>query len=133
MLEKNPKTVKVVFKNFPLRKHRFAAKAAAAALAARRQEKFWEFHDELFKNYGQLSDKKIDEIARKLGLDEAQFKKDRKDPLILAKVREDYQEGINSGVKGTPTIFVNGRRVRSRNVQGFQDIIEKELEKTKKQ
>jgi len=80
-----------------------------------------------------VNPKKIDEIARKLGLDEAQFKKDRKDPLILATVREDYQEGINSGVKGTPTIFVNGRRVRSRNVQGFQDIIEKELEKTKKQ
>jgi len=57
VLEKNPKTVKVVFKNFPLRKHRFAAKAAAAALVAGRQEKFWEFHDELFKNYGQLSDK----------------------------------------------------------------------------
>lgn len=133
MLKKNPKTVKVVFKNFPLRNHRFAAKAAAAALAAGRQGKFWEFHDELFKNYGQLSDKKINEIAQKLGLNEAHFKKDRKDPLILAKVREDYQEGINSGVRGVPAVFVNGRRVRSRNVQGFQDIIEKELKKTKKQ
>ena len=125
--------MKVVFKNFPLRKHRFAAKAAAAALAAGRQGKFWEFHDELFKNYRQLSDKKINEIAQKMGLNEAQFKKDRKDPLILAKVREDYQEGINSGVRGVPAVFVNGRRVRSRNVQGFQDIIEKELKKTKKQ
>jgi len=131
VLKKNPKTVKVVFKNFPLRKHRFAAKAAAASLAAGRQGKFWEFHDELFKNYRKLNDKKIDEIAKKLGVDEAQFKKDRKDPLILAKVREDYQEGINSGVRGVPAVFVNGRRVRSRNVQGFQDIIEKELKKTK--
>jgi len=133
VLDKNPKAVKIVFKNFPLRKHRFAAKAAAAALAAGRQGKFWEFHDELFKNYRKLSDKKIDEIAKKLGLDKVQFRKDRKDPLILAKVREDYQEGINSGVKGVPAVFVNGRRVRSRNVKGFQDIIEKELKKTKKQ
>ncbi len=133
MLKNNPQTVKVVFKNFPLRTHRFAATAATAALAAGRQGKFWEFHDELFRDYQRLSDTKINEIARKLGLNEAQFTKDLKDPLILAKIREDYQEGINSDVKGIPAIFVNGKRVRSRSVQGFQDIIEKELKNTKKQ
>ena len=73
----------------------------------------------------------IDEVAKKLGLNKAQFKKDRKDPRILAKVREDYQEGINSGVRGVPAVFVNGRRVRSRSVQGFQAIIERELKKLK--
>jgi protein-disulfide isomerase len=130
VLKKYPQSVKLVFKNFPLRNHRFAAKAAAAALAANRQGKFWEFYDELFKNYNRLSDKKISEIARKLGLNEAQFKRDRKDPLILAKIRKDYQEGMKLGVKGIPTVFVNGRRVRSRSVQGFQAIIERELKKT---
>jgi protein-disulfide isomerase len=131
VLKKYPQSVKLVFKNFPLRNHRFAAKAAAAALAANRQGKFWEFYDELFKNYNRLSDKKISEIARKLGLNEAQFKRDRKDPLILAKIRKDYQEGMKLGVKGIPTVFVNGRRVRSRSVQGFQAIIERELKKLK--
>lgn len=131
VLKKYPQSVKLVFKNFPLRNHRFAAKAAAAALAADRQGKFWEFYDELFKNYNRLSDKKISEIARKLGLNEAQFKRDRKDPLILAKIRKDYQEGMKLGVKGIPTVFVNGRRVRSRSVQGFQAIIERELKKLK--
>ncbi len=131
VLKKYPQSVKLVFKNFPLRNHRFAAKAAAAALAANRQGKFWEFYDELFKNYNRLSDKKISEIARKLRLNEAQFKRDRKDPLILAKIRKDYQEGMKLGVKGIPTVFVNGRRVRSRSVQGFQAIIERELKKLK--
>ena len=131
VLKKYPQSVKLVFKNFPLRNHRFAAKAAAAALAANRQGKFWEFYDELFKNYNRLSDKKISEIAHKLGLNEAQFKRDRKDPLILAKIRKDYQEGMKLGVKGIPTVFVNGRRVRSRSVQGFQAIIERELKKLK--
>jgi len=131
VLKKYPQSVKLVFKNFPLRNHRLAAKAAAAALAANRQGKFWEFYDELFKNYNRLSDKKISEIARKLGLNEAQFKRDRKDPLILAKIRKDYQEGMKLGVKGIPTVFVNGRRVRSRSVQGFQAIIERELKKLK--
>ena len=124
--------MKVVFKNFPLRNHRFAWKAATAALAAGKQGKFWEFHDELFKNYRRLSDKKINEIPRKLELDEVQFLKDSKDPLIAAKIREDYQEGIRCGVKGIPTVFVNGKRVRGRSLQGFQDLIQKELKKRKK-
>ncbi|UCE56957.1 MAG: hypothetical protein JSV31_01505, partial [Desulfobacterales bacterium] len=51
MLEKNPTSVKIVFKNFPLRNHKYAATAAVAAIAADRQGKFWEFHDELFKVY----------------------------------------------------------------------------------
>ena len=73
-LKKYPKSVKIVFKNFPLSSHKFAKKAAAAALAAGRQGKFWEFHDELFKNYRNLDDKKILEIAKKLELEEARFK-----------------------------------------------------------
>ncbi|MCJ7682656.1 MAG: thioredoxin domain-containing protein, partial [Desulfobacteraceae bacterium] len=68
MLKKYPESVRIVFKNYPLKNHKFAAKAATAALSAGRQGKFWEFHDELFKNYRQLSDKKLNEIARKLDL-----------------------------------------------------------------
>ena len=131
VLEKNPQSVKLVFKNFPLRSHAFAQKAAVAALAAGRQNKFWDYHDELFKNYNRLNDKKFSEIARKLGLNEEQFEKDRKDPLILAKVQRDYQEGIDSGVRGTPTVFVNGKRLKNRSMGGFQAIIKKEVRKLK--
>ncbi len=129
MLEKYPRDVKLVFKNFPIRSHRFAVKAAAAALAAGRQQKFWEFHDALFKNYKQLNDAKIKEISRTLGLDETQFEEQRKNPAIMNRIRRDYQEGIKLGVRGTPTIFINGRQVRNRSMQNMEALIEKELKK----
>jgi len=132
LLKKYPESVRIVFKNYPLKNHKFAAKAAAAALAAERQGKFWEFHDELFKNYRQLSDKKLNEIARKLDLNEAQFQEDRKDPEIVAKVQADYQEGSKIGVRGIPAVFVNGRRISNRDLKTIGSIIEKEIKKTKK-
>ena len=132
LLKKYPESVKIVFKNYPLKNHKFAAKAATAALSAGRQGKFWEFHDELFKNYRQLSDKKLNEIARKLSLNEPQFQEDRKDPEIVAKVQTDYQEGSNIGVRGIPAVFVNGRRIGNRDLRTIGAIIEKELKKAKK-
>jgi len=74
VLDKYPKEVKLVFKNFPLSKHKFARKAATAALAAKAQGRFWEFHDELFENHRNLNDVKIQEIAKELGLDLERFK-----------------------------------------------------------
>ena len=128
VLEKNPKTVKIVFKNFPIRSHKFARKAAVAALAADRQGKFWEFHDELFNNYNRLKEEKVQEIAAKLKLNKAQFEKDRKDPLLLEQVRHDFNEGIQAGVRGVPAVFVNGRKLKDRSLKKFQALIDKELE-----
>ncbi len=128
VLEKNPKTVKIVFKNFPIRSHKFAAQAAVAALAADRQGKFWEFHDELFNNYNRLNEEKVQEIAAKLKLNKAQFEKDRKDPLLLEQVRHDFNEGIQAGVRGVPAVFVNGRKLKDRSLKEFQALIDKELE-----
>ena len=134
MLEKNPKTVKIVFKNFPIRSHKFAVQAAAAALAADRQGKFWDFHDELFNNYNRLNEKKVQEIAVKFKLDKAQFEKDRKDPRLLEQIKYDVNEAIQAGVGSVPSVFVNGRKLKERSLKGFQDLIDKELEtlKTKK-
>ena len=131
VLEKNPKTAKIVFKNFPIRSHKFARKAAVAALAADRQGKFWEFHDELFNNYNRLKEEKVQEIAAKLKLNKAQFEKDRKDPLLLEQVRHDFNEGIQAGVRGVPAVFVNGRKLKDRSLKGFQALIDKELETLK--
>ena len=131
VLEKNPQTVKIVFKNFPIRSHKFARTAAVAALAADRQGKFWSFHHELFENYKNLNEKKIQEIATKLNLDKAQFEKDRADPLLMEKVDQDVKIGVNAGVNSVPTVFVNGRRLRNRNLQGFQELIDKELNSLK--
>jgi len=128
VLEKNPKTVKIVYKNFPIRSHKFAVQAAIAALAADRQGKFWDFHDELFKQYNKLNEEKIQEIAAKVKLDKAQFEKDRKDPLLLEQIRYDYNEGIRAGINSVPSVFVNGRKLKERSLRGFQALIDKELE-----
>ncbi len=119
--------MKLVFKNFPLRNHKFAWPAAIAALAANKQGKFWELHDQLYENYNRLSDQKIREIAQQVGLDMEKFDKDMKDPKLKAIVERDFQEGARVGVRGIPTIFVNGRQLRNRSFQGFQAAIEKEL------
>ena len=129
VLEKNPNDVKIVFKNYPLRNHKFAMKAAIAALAAGSEGKFWEFHDELYKNYNKLSDQKIREIALGLGFDQAEFEKRMSDPKIAAMIRQDLQDGAKAGVRGTPTIFINGRRLKNRSLPGFQAAIDKELQR----
>ncbi len=131
MLDTYPDNVKIVYKNFPLKNHKYAKKAAIAALAADRQGKFWEFHDLLFDHYKKPDDQKIKEIAQQLELNLKAFEKDMKNPEIGAKVQRDSRDGQKAGVRGTPTIFINGRRLKNRNLQGFQTLINKELVKLK--
>ena len=104
-------------------------KAAVAALAADSQGKFWEFHDLLFKNYNKLSDQKIQEIAQAVGLNLEEYEKMKKDPATEKKVRQDLSDGRRAGVRGTPTIFINGIRLRDRSLKGFQTAIDKQLQK----
>jgi protein-disulfide isomerase len=132
LLEKYPTDLKVVFKNFPIRSHKYAIKAAMAALAAGRQNKFWEFHDELFKNYNRLNDQKVAEIATQLGLDQTKFTEHQKSPVEAARIRQDYEEGIRLGVRGTPTVYINGRKVKNRSLQNMEAIIEEERKTAKK-
>ncbi len=131
MLEKYPSKVKLVHKNFPIRSHKFAYKAAIAALAAGRQGKFWEFHDELYKNYNRLNDQKIDEIAKQLQLNETEFNAYQKNPEIAAQIRRDYEEGIRLGIRGVPTVFINGKKMRDRSLESLEAAINRELEKAK--
>ena len=130
MIEKYPSEVKVVFKHFPIRSHRYSEKAARASVAADRQGKFWEFHDKLFDNYKNLNDQKIYEFIRDLKLDREKFEKDWKNPVVDAKVEADQREGAKIGVRGTPTVFVNGRRLRKRNIETLTRLIDEEINKT---
>jgi len=132
LLEKYPKDVRIVFKNFPIPSHKFAIKAALAALAAGRQDKFWEFHDELFKNYNRLNDQKIQEIGTQLGLEQTKFKEDQKNPVETARIRQDYEEGRRLGVRGTPTLFINGKKLKNRGMKSMEAIIDEELKGAKK-
>jgi len=104
-------------------------KAAMAALAADKYGNFWKFHDQLFLEHDKLSDQKIREIARNLGLNSEEFKKMMKNPKILAKIQQDILDGRQAGVTGIPTVFVNGRRLRDWSLNGFQMLIDKELGK----
>jgi protein-disulfide isomerase len=132
VLEQYPNDVKLVFKNFPLtRIHKFAMDAAVAAMAANQQGKFWEFHSGLFKNYNNLNAEKIDELAQAAGLDMEQFKQDRQNPALAAMVQRDLKDGVEAGVRGTPSIFVNGRLLQQRSLPGFKQIIDEELAKKK--
>ncbi len=133
MLENNPDTVKIVLKNMPLQFHKFAAPAALAALAAGEQGKFWEFHDELFANSPKLDPKAIDDIATKLDLDIAKFKTDMNSPVIRQKLAKDLHDAQEAGVTGTPTIFVNGIKLKSRSLPAIQKLIDEELAQKAKQ
>ena len=87
----------------------------------------------LFENYNRLNDQKIQEIAGLLGLDETEFKKQQQDKTLTERIRQDYEEGIRVGVRGTPTVFINGKKVRDRSMRQMETIIEKELQKQKEE
>lgn len=96
-------------------------------MAAERQGKFWEFHDALFKKYNQLSDQTIQKIIDRLNLDPVKFEAAGKDPAIAKKIKQDYQEGLQLGLRGVPTVFINGKKLRDRKMESFVTEIEKEL------
>ena len=127
VLDKYPDTVKVVFKHYPLSFHNQALPAALAAMAAGEQGKFWEYHDELFINQNSLSSEKYLEIAQSLGLDLKKFSLDMMRPSLRQKIELDVADAKKAGVTGTPTIFVNGRKLKKRDVAEISRLIEEEL------
>ncbi len=131
VLENNPDTLKIVFKNMPLSMHKNAEPAARAALAAEAQGKFWQMHDALFAA-DKLSKEKIDEIAKSIGLDMKKFQEDMKSPAIGQRLARDLLDAREVGVTGTPTLFINGRRVKNRSLKVIQKMIDEELAKSKK-
>ena len=132
VLDKYPDSVKVVFKHYPLSFHKQAFSAALASMAAAEQGKFWEYHDELFLNQNSLSNEKYQEIAQSLGLDMKKFSLDIMRPSLRQKVELDVADAQKAGVTGTPTIFVNGRKLKSRDFTGISKLIDDELAEEKK-
>lgn len=119
--------LKIVVKQFPLTSHKFARSAARASLAAHEQGKFWEFHTKLFENYQSLDDEKIIQIAGELNLDMDKFRSDMNLPKIEQIIDRDIQEGRRIGVKGTPTLFINGKRAILRSTDDLIRAINSEL------
>lgn len=103
--------LRFVFRNFPLAElHPNAAAAAAMAEAAGLQGKFWEMHDMLFEHQRALNSGNLKTYARALDLDRAALEQALERGAPAARVRKDFMSGVRSGVNGTPTFFINGRR-----------------------
>ena len=126
-----PKDVKRVYKQFPLTSiHPNALPASKAAVAAGKQGKFWEMHAKLFGNQRELSPENYKKWAEELKLDVAKFEKDMASPEVQAQIDKEMQEAKAADVTGTPTIFVNGKRLQQRSMDGFKAAIDPSLPKS---
>jgi protein-disulfide isomerase len=111
VLREHEGRVKLVFKHYPLPSHTRAPYAARAAEAAARQGKFWEMADQLFANQRALEDTDLMGYAQKIGLDMERFQADYASEAVAAAVAADRAEGEKVKVEGTPTLYVNGRKL----------------------
>jgi protein-disulfide isomerase len=129
VLKKYPGKVNYVFKHYPLPFHGAARPAAMASMAAQEQGKFWEMHDVLFQNQATLDGGKLEEYAKQAGLDVARFKNDLEAKKAEYEKRIDAEMALGQSVdvRGTPTHYVGGKKVRVRTVDGFSALIEAQL------
>lgn len=101
--------------------------AANASMCAAEQELFWEYHDILFANWngenaGAFRDKRLMAFAETLGLDMDLFSTCFEENRYLEEIQADYNLGIEMGVRGTPSVFVNGQHITPGFVPGFEDV-----------
>jgi protein-disulfide isomerase len=118
-------TLRIEWRDFPYRGQE-SVDAAVAARAAQAQGRFWEYHDLLYDNQSSgYSDENLIALARKAGLDMQRFESDYENALYEPLVRADFQKGLNAGVNGTPTFFINGKMLVGLQPVGvFEDAIE---------
>lgn len=128
----NKDILQVVFRHFPLTQiHQNALLGAKAVEAAGVQGKFWEMHDKLYDNQTEWSTALnardfILGYATQIGLDKKKFEADLNNPDIEAKILAEYKEGTALGVQGTPTFFVNGKKIQNpSSPEEFNAIIRK--------
>ncbi|MFI5314079.1 MAG: DsbA family protein [Myxococcota bacterium] len=131
VLKKYPKGVRFVYKQFPLPMHPVARPAAHWSMAAQEQGKFWEMHDVLVKNQPTLDPSKAEAYAKEAGLDVKRFKSDlaKNAAEYNKRIDEEMKLGNEVDVRGTPTIFIDGKKVRVRTVEGMSATIDGQLAK----
>ena len=129
LLETYPDEIRFCYRDFPLDNiHPEARPAAEAAQCAFEQNKFWEFHNGLFRSQTALSNNLYMELADKLNLDIDEFEKCYSSGKFRGRVNDDFNVGRDLGVTGTPTFFVNGRPlVGAQPLEAFMAVIESEL------
>lgn len=122
--------VRFVLRDYPLINiHENAFQSAIAANAALKQGKFFEYGEVLYKNQDNLDKESLKKYAAQIGLNLKQFEIDLNDEKNAEEVRKDMKDGENYGIKGTPTVFINGIKIRDMSEAGFREAIEKALKK----
>lgn len=134
--EKFGDSIAVVFRHFPLTQiHQNALIAAQATEAAGMQGKFFEMHDMIFETQSVWSDDSraqdiFVDYSKQLGLNEEQFLNDIKSKVVKDKIAQSYKVGTKLGVNGTPTFFMNGKKIDNpRSFEEFEALISTELTK----
>ncbi len=121
--------VRLVVRDFPLTQiHNNSFNAAQAAGAANAQGKFFEYIELLYKNQNSLDTASLKRFAAEIGLNQKQFDADLTSGRFAAEIKKDMAEGDAYGIGGTPTIFVNGVKVRRLSVKAFRDAIDRALQ-----
>lgn len=112
--------VRLVTRDFPLSQHAEALKAAEAAEAAREQGKYWEYIHILLRNQSALTVDKLKGYATELSLDRTRFDNALDSGKFSESVQRDVEDGMKLGINGTPTIFINGRRVSAKSYEDLK-------------
>jgi protein-disulfide isomerase len=131
VLNAYPKEVKLVYKHYPLAFHKQAKNAAKASEAAGEQGKFWEMHDLIFEKFNKLTDASFKEFAEQLGLDVNKFLADFNSNKYDQQIEGDINLARTVGVTGTPTLYMNGKRMQRRSFDDFKEAIENNLKQLK--
>jgi protein-disulfide isomerase len=126
ILKKYGTKIRFVVRDFPLESlHPQARRAAEAAAAANAQGKFFEYIELLYQNQNALDDVSLKKYASQVGLNRVKFDSDFMSRKFAMDVQRDYEDGIQYGIKSTPTIFVNGVRVRDLKPETIQNAIDR--------
>ena len=129
VLAEFPGKVRLVFKDFPLDFHEGARPAAEGARCAAQSGRYWEYHDLLFLAQPEFSRENLIRYAARLGLDQPAFTACLDSGRFRKAVGADLAEGTALGVRGTPTFFVNGRRlVGAHPIETFREAVRDALE-----
>jgi predicted DsbA family dithiol-disulfide isomerase len=116
--------VRLVTRDFPLSQHTEAFKAAEAAEAARDQGKYWEYIQILLHNQSALTVDKLKGYASELALDRTRFDSALDSGKFAESVQRDIEDGMKLGINGTPTIFINGRRVSAKGYNELKAVVD---------
>lgn len=128
-----PGQVRLVFKDFPLDFHDRARPAARAARCAGEAGRFWEYHDLLFVGQSDLSQERLLQYADQVGMGRETFARCLDGERFQTEVEKDLDEGRALGVTGTPTFFINGRRlVGAHPVETFREVVREALESARR-